>query len=299
MTNQAENSTQGVVIAISAFVLWGLFPFYFKALAAYSATEIIAHRIVWTFFCCLILLTLLKKWQWLHSLKQQPKTLVAVFVASWLMAANWLIYVWAVNHDQVLEASLGYFISPLLGVLLAVVVLKERLRKLQLAALLFASTSVLLQLVLIGKLPLVSLGVAGTFAVYGMLHKRMPLAALPALCLESLFILPFVVLWLTTHDVASSHASFWASSEIWFLMLAGPITLLPLLLYNSATKLVSFSLLSFLAYITPSMIFMLAVFYYQEPFSLTRLGLFSLIWVGLILFSIDLWQHKKPKVPNQ
>lgn len=292
---QSSQQKYGVLSALSAFFIWGLFPFYFKELSDYLAFEVIAHRIIWTCVCCVFLLLLLKKKQWITEIIQKPSLLGYIFVTSVLITANWTIYVWAVNHNQIVEASLGYFMTPLIGVMLAVLVFKEKLRKLQVIAIIFATISVVLQLIMLGKLPWVSLGLACTFSTYGMLHKRMPILPLPSLFLESLLICPVVIGWLFFHDVASSHLSFWTSSHIWFLMLAGPVTLVPLLLYNIATKKVPFALLSFFNYSTPSMIFLLAVFYYKEPFSLTKLILFSLIWIGLALFSIDLWQNRTKK----
>lgn len=210
-----------------------------------------------------------------------------------LIAINWLTYVWAVGHDRIIDASLGYFISPLMGVALSFFILKEQLRPLQFLAIALAFIAVLIQVFMLGFLPIVSLLLALSFAFYGLLQKRTPLDSISALFLETAMLVPFCVVWFMTHDVLSSQWSFWVSHDIWLLMLAGPITLIPLLLYNQSTKLVNFNTLSFMQYITPTSVFMIAVFYYHEPLDIKRLFVFGLIWLGLIIFSIDILKNRK------
>ncbi|PNK59532.1 EamA family transporter RarD [Psychrobacter sp. FDAARGOS_221] len=294
-----RTTNKGVLTALGAFLIWGSFPFYFKQLGEYNAIEIIGHRIVWTFVCLTIVLVIGKRWQWVTTLKNNPHLIWITFVSGLIIACNWLTYVWAVNANQVLEASLGYFISPLVGIMLSLVFLKERLRPLQWIAVAFALSSVLIQVVMLGKLPIVSLVLALSFSVYGVMQRRTPLQALDALFLETALLLPLCIWWFLQADVASANIEFWWSSEIWFLMLAGPITLVPLLLFNKSTKMVAYSILSFMNYLTPTMIFCLAVFYYHEPFDTKRLMIFGLIWIGLALFSIDLWQNRPSKVLKQ
>ncbi|WP_019672985.1 EamA family transporter RarD [Psychrobacter lutiphocae] len=291
-----RTTNKGVLTALAAFIIWGSFPFYFKQLGQYNAVEIIGHRIVWTFVCLSLVLIIGKRWQWLTTLKNNPRLIWVTFVSGLIIGCNWLTYVWAVNANQILEASLGYFISPLVGIMLSLVVLKERLRPLQWLAVAFALSSVLIQVVMLGKLPIVSLVLALSFSVYGVMQRKTPLQALDALFLETALLLPICIWWFLQADVASSQLAFWWSSDIWFLMLAGPVTLVPLLLFNQSTKMVAYSILSFMNYLTPTIIFCLAVFYYHEPFDSKRLIIFSLIWIGLVLFSIDLWQNRPSKV---
>jgi len=155
---------------------------------------------------------------------------------------------------------------------------------------------VLIQVVMLGSLPWVSLVLACSFSVYGVMQRRTPLQAVDAMFIETALLVPICIWWFMSSDVASSSLSFWLSNKIWFLMLAGPITLIPLLLFNKSTKMVAFSILSFMNYLTPTIIFLLAVFYYHEPFDSQRLMIFSLIWFGLFLFSIDLWQNRPSKM---
>lgn len=291
-----HTTSKGIFTALAAFIIWGCFPFYFKQLGEYNAVEIIGHRIVWTFVCMGLVLLISKRWQWVNTIKANPRLLWITFLSSLIIAANWLTYVWAVNANQILEASLGYFISPLIGILLSLIFLQERLRPLQWIAVGFAISSVLIQLLMLGKLPWVSLVLAVSFSIYGVMQRRTPLQAVDAMFLETALLVPICLVWFMTSDVASSSLSFWFSKEIGFLMLAGPITLIPLLLFNKSTKMVAFSILSFLNYLTPTLIFLLAVFYYREPFDTQRLMIFSLIWIGLLLFSIDLWQNRPSKL---
>lgn len=270
----------------------GFFPLYFKLLKNYTATEVIAHRIIWTFLAILLLLIVLKKWQWLSVIKSEPKWLFFTFLSGAIIATNWLTYVWAVNCNQILEASLGYYISPLMGVLLSMVVLQEKLSIYRKIAVSLAFIGVCIQLVIIGKLPLVSLCLSLSFSVYGLMHRKNPLDALSAMFIETATLTPFVIIWLRFAGVASSDLSFWLSDSIWLLMLAGPITLLPLLMFNKATKMVAFNLLSFMNYLTPSIIFFMAIFLYHESFDASKLITFGFIWVGLLFFSYDLVRKK-------
>ena len=290
-----KTTRRGIVTALIAFSIWGAFPLYFKQLSDYNATEIIGHRIVWTFACLLVVLVVTKRWQWIDTLKKNPRWIAYTFVSGIIIAINWLTYVWAVNNNQILEASLGYFIGPLVGVGLSMLLFKERLRTLQWVAIGFALLSVVIQVVMLGSLPWVSLILAFSFSTYGTIQRQTPLTAVDAMFVETAMLLPIFIAWFWQSDVASSNISFWFTPSIWLLMLAGPITLIPLLMFNKSTKLVAYSILSFMNYLTPTFIFFLAVFYYNEPFDLHRLAVFGLIWLGLLLFSIDLWRHRPSK----
>lgn len=289
-------SRRGIITALIAFCIWGAFPLYFKQLAAYDATEIIGHRIIWTFLCLLVVLIVTKRWQWIETLKQNPKWLGLTFISGLIIATNWLTYVWAVNADRILEASLGYFIGPLVGVALSMILFKERLRPLQWVAIGFALLSVVIQVALLGSLPWISLVLAFSFSTYGTIQRQTPFTAVDAMFIETALLVPICLWWFWQADVVSSQLSFWFTPNIWLLMLAGPVTLIPLLLFNKSTKLVAFSILSFMNYLTPTFIFFLAVFYYKEAFDLQRLAVFGLIWLGLLLFSIDLWRHRPSKM---
>lgn len=293
MAKTVTTTPKGLLTVLSAFLIWGCFPLYFKELIEYDAIEIIVHRVVWTFVVLLGITIITRRFRWIDQIKKQPKWLFLTFLASVLIATNWLVYVWAVTHDQVLEASLGYFIHPLVGVLFSMLIFKEKLRLMQKLAVLLAAAAVGIQIVWMGGLPWVSMLLPLSWGLYGVIQRQTPFDALDGLFLETALLVPISLIWLQFSHVASSSMAFWVSSEIWLLMLAGPVTLVPLLLYNISTKLVQFNTLSFLNYLTPSLIFLLAIFYYHEPFDTKRLLVFVLIWVGLLMFSADMFKHKK------
>ncbi|AXT98190.1 EamA family transporter RarD [Moraxella catarrhalis] len=293
MAKTVATTPKGLLTVLSAFLIWGCFPLYFKELIEYDAIEIIVHRVVWTFVILLGITIITRRFRWIDQIKKQPKWLFLTFLASVLIATNWLVYVWAVTHDQVLEASLGYFIHPLVGVLFSMLIFKEKLRLMQKLAVLLAAAAVGIQIVWMGGLPWVSMLLPLSWGLYGVIQRQTPFDALDGLFLETALLVPISLIWLQFSHVASSSMAFWVSSEIWLLMLAGPVTLVPLLLYNISTKLVQFNTLSFLNYLTPSLIFLLAIFYYHEPFDAKRLLVFVLIWVGLLMFSADMFKHKK------
>ena len=293
MAKTVTTTPKGLLTVLSAFLIWGCFPLYFKELIEYDAIEIIVHRVVWTFVVLLGITIITRRFRWIDQIKKQPKWLFLTFLASVLIATNWLVYVWAVTHDQVLEASLGYFIHPLVGVLFSMLIFKEKLRLMQKLTVLLAAAAVGIQIVWMGGLPWVSMLLPLSWGLYGVIQRQTPFDALDGLFLETALLVPISLIWLQFSHVASSSMAFWVSSEIWLLMLAGPVTLVPLLLYNISTKLVQFNTLSFLNYLTPSLIFLLAIFYYHEPFDAKRLLVFVLIWVGLLMFSADMFKHKK------
>ncbi|WP_432481796.1 EamA family transporter RarD [Moraxella sp. ZY200743] len=283
---------KGLMTAILAFLIWGNFPFYFKLLDGYHAVEVIVHRVVWTFVVLSFVIIIGKRVAWLTQIRQNPKWLGLTFVSALLIGTNWLTYVWAVANDRVLEASLGYFINPLMGVGLSLIFFKERLRPLQKIAVVLAVLAVGIQVVLFGGVPWVSLILALSFAFYGVLQRQTPFNAIDGLFIETALLLPLCLIWLGGANVVSAKLAFWLSGEVWLLSLAGPITLMPLLLYNQSAKLVSFNTLSFLGYLTPSIVFMIAVFYYHEPMNLEHLAVFGLIWLGLLVYSMDMLSHR-------
>lgn len=292
-TKTIITTPKGIATGLTAFIIWGFFPLYFKLLQNYNPVEIIGHRVIWTFIAILAVLILKKHWQWLITIRQNPRWLGYTLISGVIIMINWLTYVWAVNNNQILEASLGYFICPLTGILLSLVILKERLRMFQWVAVGLAGAGVLVQLIVLGKLPWVSLTLAFSFSIYGLMHRHTPLDALSAMFIETALLTPIFIYWFIQGNVASSDLSLWLSPQILLLMLAGPVTLVPLLLFNKATKMVAYSLLSFMNYLTPSIIFLMAIFLYHEPFNQSTLITFGLIWLGLMFFSYDLWKYRK------
>jgi len=287
---------RGYILGLSAYVIWGLFPMYFKAIQAVPSLEIIVHRAIWSALFGALLLLVWKHPGWLRELIDHPKRFAVLALSGSLIAANWLIYVWAVNNGRMLEASLGYYINPLVNVLLGMLLLGERLRRLQWAAVLLAAAGVAQQLWQVGSLPWVSLALALTFASYGLIRKKAPVAALPGLVVETWLLLPLAIGWILFHPAAmSSQPAFWTTSEALWLMAAGPVTLIPLVCFNAAARHLPFATLGFLQYIAPTLVLLLAVLVYGEHFDPAKLISFLLIWAGLAVYSIPTWLPRRQR----
>ncbi len=278
----------GILYAASAYVLWGLFPLYFRHLATVPATEVLVHRIVWSLLFVLALLTARRHWGWLVPALRQPKVLGAFTVSALLLSCNWLTYIWAVSHGHVIDASLGYFITPLVNVLLGYTVLHERPRRMQWAALALATLGVLWLTVLTGQLPWIALVLAASFGLYGLMRKIAPLGALEGLTLETLLLAPpalaALVLW--WGDGPQNFPTAELSTNL-LLIGVGPLTAVPLLLFAAGARRISMTTLGLLQYIGPSIQFALGVWLFGEPFGGARLGGFLLIWSALLVYSLD------------
>lgn len=281
---------RGYLLGLAAYVIWGLFPLYFKLLQDVPAIEIIVHRVLWSALFGAGLLLIWKHPGWWTELRTHPRRLAVLACSGLLVAANWLIYVWAVNNERMLEASLGYYINPLVNVLLALIVLRERLRRLQWLAVGLATLGVLQQIWLLGSLPWVSLPLALTFGIYGLIRKQAPVAALPGLAVETWLLLPIALLWLFWHPAAlSSQPAFWGSGLFWLLAAAGPVTLIPLVCFNAAARHLPYATLGFLQYLAPTLVLLQAVLLFGEPLDSARLLSFVCIWVALAIYSLDAW----------
>ena len=285
----------GIVYAALAFTWWGLFPLYFRIVSTVAPGEVLAHRIVW---CLLLLLGLLgarRQWAWLGAVLRQPKVLGAFAASALLLSANWLTYIWSVNNGHVVDASLGYFITPLVNVLLGYTLLHERPRRAQWAALAIAGIGVLWLTLQAGRLPLIALVLATTFGCYGLLRKVAVLGALEGLTLETLLLAPLALAALAIWS-ANGQSSFPAPdllTNLWLVAL-GPITALPLLLFAAAARRLSMTTLGLLQYIGPSIQFVLGIWIFREPFTPTRLIGFGLIWLALAIYSLDGWRVGRP-----
>jgi chloramphenicol-sensitive protein RarD len=284
------NLRRGYLLGICAYAIWGLFPLYFKLLAQVPSAEIVVHRVLWSALCGSLLLLVWQHPGWWRELLAHPKRLLVLAVSGLLIASNWLLYVWAVNNNQMLAASLGYYINPLVNVLLGMLLLGERLRRLQWLAVGLAACGVLQQLWLLGSLPWLSLGLAFSFGFYGLIRKKAPVAALPGLVVETWLLLPLALLWLLLNPQAVSvQAEFWQDSTALWLLAAGPITLLPLLCFNAAARHLPYTTLGFLQYLAPTLVLLQAVCLFDEHLDTNKLLAFGFIWAGLLVYSIDAW----------
>ena len=283
----------GSAYALSAFALWGITPFYFKAVAHVPAWEILACRAIFAAcFLVPLLLFLPINTPLLTSLRR-PKTLLSLLAATLCIATNWIIFIWSVANDRLLEASLGYFIIPLVSIALGAVCLAETLSRLQWLGTALVSLGIILQLLLLNSLPWLALLLALSFGLYGLLHKTLPLSTVHALMLETLLMLPIAAGYLYWLDTQQQGMVLWTVQDWSLLLMAGPVTAIPLLLFTAATKRLSLTHLGFFQYIVPSCLFVLAVFIYHEPFHLVKLLSFVCIWLALILISIDAVHRSK------
>jgi len=281
----------GIVYAALAFVWWGLFPLYFRLVTTVPAPEILAHRVVWCLLCLALVLTGRRQWGWLRRVVRQPRVLAAFVASALLIGANWLAYIWAVNHGHVIEASLGYFITPLVNVLLGVTLLHERLRRLQWLALAIAAAGVLWLTVQAGRPPWIALSLALSFGGYGLLRKIAVLGALEGLTLETLLLAPLALLVLA-FAASQGSASFPAPdalTNLWIVAL-GPITAVPLLLFAAGARRLSMATLGIVQYLGPTIQFLLGVWVFGEPFSGARFVGFAGIWLALVIYTLDGWR---------
>jgi chloramphenicol-sensitive protein RarD len=278
--------TRGFVYGLGAYGIWGLIPVYFKAMASAPALELLAHRVVWAF---LMLLAVGLRQDGLRELRtalRDHRARMLLLGTTTLIAVNWLIYIWAVFHGRMVEASLGYFITPLVNVFLGVVVLKERLEQPVKRALLLAGLAVLWLTVLSGQPPWISLGLAASFGGYGLLRKLVPVGAVAGLTVETMLLVPLALAYfaLSYHRDALAFRSGSPIRDV-LLVGAGPLTAIPLLLFAGAVRRLTLTSLGFLQYLAPSLQFLLAVLVYGEPFGSAQALAFGLIWTALALFA--------------
>ncbi|MGL5299158.1 MAG: EamA family transporter RarD [Plesiomonas sp.] len=288
MTPEQQDARKGMLLAVSAYIMWGIAPIYFKALGAVSALEILSHRVLWSFFLLAILVQLGRRWGNVQSVVKTPRKLGLLLITALLVGVNWLIFIWAINSNHLLDASLGYYINPLLNVLLGMLFLGERLRKLQWFAVILAAIGVAIQLVVFGSVPIVAIALATTFGVYGLLRKKIQIDAQTGLFLETLFMLPATAIylfWIADTTTSNMVLNPWQLNLL--LVCAGVVTTLPLLCFTGAAARLKLSTLGFFQYIGPSLMFLLAVLIYGEAFSSDKALTFAFIWSALLIFSFD------------
>jgi chloramphenicol-sensitive protein RarD len=278
----------GFISAVSAFLIWGLSPIFYKSLRHVPPFEILMHRMVWSFLFLLPVLILLKRWKSFVRIFRYRKAMSMLFGTTLLVACNWFVYIWAINNNHILQASLGYYINPLVNVMLAMLFLRERLRRLQIVAVLLALAGVLYLTFSIGQFPWVALTLAFTFAFYGLLRKTAPVEALEGLSIETLLLFIPAAGYLFYLDRQGAGAFFnihWHTDLL--LMASALITAIPLLLFTTGARSLTFVTIGFLQYLAPSCNFLLAVFVYGEPFSTAQAVTFCVIWTALAIFSVD------------
>lgn len=291
-TTQAR---RGAMAAATSYLAWGLFPVFWKQLGRVDAVELIAHRHLWSLVFVLLLLVPAGGWRELLAALRSRAALTWHGASGVLLTLNWLVFIWGVNHGQVVEASLGYFLVPLVNVALGRFVLHEHLRRAQWLAVAFAAAGVGLLLVGVGRLPWIALSLAGTFGAYGLVRKKSPLGPLVGLGLETLLIAPLAIAllwWRHTQGIgALGTAPGWEQALI---VSSGVVTAVPLLLFAYGARRVRFTTLGLLQYIAPTAQLAIGVWLYHEPFARERAAAFALIWCGLALYTWDnVWSQRR------
>ena len=286
-TSRSE-SLLGVIYAGAAFLIWGLAAVYWKELKSVPPLEIIAHRVAWSFFFLLPLIVLQRQWAEFVAILKNLRMLLILLTSALLVAANWLIYVWAVNNDHLLQASLGYYINPLVNVVLGMVFLKERLRPPQVIAVLLAAAGVLYLTVQYGQFPWIAISLAMSFGLYGLIRKMAPVSSLVGLAVETLLLSLPAIGYLFYLDFQGTGSIFRVSFNLDLLLIGcAPLTAIPLLFFTAGAKRLYLSTVGLMQYIGPSGMFLLAVFYYHEPFSTAQVWTFVMIWSALAIYSTD------------
>jgi len=281
---------RGMAYAAAAYAAWGLFPLYFLQVAQVPALEVVLHRTVWCLVFVLVVMLMLKRWAWFSKLRHQPRVLAAFALSALLLSINWLVYVWAVQHQHVVDASLGYFILPLVNVALGFFFLSERPRMGQWLAVAVAVAGVFWLTLQRGGVPWIALVLAGSFGVYGLLRKVAKLGPLEGLALETLMLAPLAVsvlgYWAWQGQGVLAQGS---ARDLAWLVLAGPLTAVALLLFAAGARRIPMSTLGILQYISPSVQFGLGVYWLGEAFEPSRLVGFALIWTALVVYSLEGW----------
>ncbi len=288
-----KQATQGVVFGLTAYVMWGCFPLFFALFEGIPAWEVLIHRILWSCVFLAGLISVMRRWAVVSAALAQPSRLWRVLACALLIGLNWGIYIYAVETRHVFQASLGYFMTPLVNVMLGMLVLKERMEKLQGVAIGLATVAIAIQLILLGELPWITLTLAVSFGTYGLLRKQVPLDGLSGLFVETLLLLPLGLLaitWLST--VGGSHFLAGDNRATLLLIASGVITALPLMAFAGATRRLRLATVGFLMYINPTLQFFIALLVFREPLAPTQLASFLLIWVGLALYSYSAWQSR-------
>ncbi|MFI4879635.1 MAG: EamA family transporter RarD [Steroidobacterales bacterium] len=295
LVTPARLSPRGLAATTAAFVIWGLFPIYLHPLYEVSATQVVAHRVTWS---CLFILTWLVARGELGRLSAtvtSPALLGRLTVTALLVSCNWLVYVWSVTHEHIVDTSLGYYINPLMNVVLGVFVLKERLNRAQWVAVALASAAVLYLAILAGRPPWIALTLAVSFSLYGLLRKVISVDALPGLATETLVLLPLALAYLVWCQASGTGALTNSGPAIAALLVgSGLVTAVPLFLFAYGARALPYSTVGVLQYIAPSLQLVCGVYLFHESFGATRAAGFALIWLALLIYAADgLWRTRR------
>ncbi len=294
-TNQKKMSyNQGIVYALVCYIVWGLFPIFWKAITGVPAINVLAHRIVWS-FVFLIIWVLCTNRQTFISYVKQPGLLARLGLAGFIISANWGLYIYAVASNHIVEAGLGYYINPLINVFLGYVFLKERLAVMQKVAVVLALVGVAYFTISYGKFPWLSLLLATTFGLYGLLKKKAKLESMPALTVETMMVFPFALAFLLYTAGSDVATPFFPPSGLTssLLILSGLVTALPLFWFGKSAQVIPLSTMGFIQYLTPTLQLLLGIFVYGETFGVEYFVCFAFVWAGLVCYTISILKGKR------
>ena len=292
----STETRRGLFAGFGAYLIWGLLPLYLHQLIGVPAMDVLAHRIVWSVLVMAIVTTVSAGWPRLRAAFARPRLLAMLFGSAVFITCNWLIYTWAILNGHVLDASLGYFINPLISVVFGIVLLGERLSRPQWLAVGCAGIGVAVLAIGHGALPLISLGIALSFALYGLVRKAADIDAVSGLFIETLILAPIALLWLLTRPTGGFALP---GPTLLLLAAGGVLTAAPLLLFGIAARRLKLSTLGLMQYFSPSLVFLQGVFVFHEPIDRWQLIAFGCIWIGLVIYSVSLAQRSRTATDRQ
>ena len=287
MTHPQKDGRRGVLLGLAAYLIWGAIPLYFKTLERVGPSAVVAHRVIWSLVLLAALLSIWHRWDAFWTAFVRPKVMLVLALTALLISSNWLIYIWAVLNGHLTAASLGYYLNPLVNVLLGVVLLKERLSRVQALAVLLAGVGVAVLAAGAASALWISLTLAFSFSLYGLLRKVTPVEAVEGLSVETLLLVPAAVAWLAILHSRGQPSLGADTTTGLLLVLSGPVTAIPLLLFNAAAKRLPYSTLGILQYITPTIQLLIAVLLFGETLTPSHMICFGVIWVALIIFAVE------------
>ncbi|WP_259324184.1 EamA family transporter RarD [Mitsuokella multacida] len=281
----------GMMAALSTYLIWGVLPLYWNLLARAEANEILAHRIIWSFFFMVVVLMVTKRWQSFkedcRALWQNKKRGAILLLAAFTISLNWLTYIWAVNHGHVIDTSIGYYINPLMSVLFGIVFFRERISGLKTISLLLAAIGIVLMTYELGKLPWVAVVLAVSFSVYGALKKQLHLNPFSSITLETLLMVPFAVPYIGMLMMSpANHFSLATPDLALYLMGTGVVTAVPLVLFSYGANLLPLNVLGFFQYISPTIGLLLGIFFFHETFGMAQISALGFVWAAIVLFTV-------------
>ena len=280
-----------MMAALSTYLIWGVLPLYWNLLARAEANEILAHRIIWSFLFMVVVLMVTKRWQSFkedcRALWQDKKRGAILLLAAFTISLNWLTYIWAVNHDHVIDTSIGYYINPLMSVLFGIVFFRERISGLKKISLLLAAIGIVLMTYQLGKLPWVAVALAVSFSVYGALKKQLHLNPFSSITLETLLMMPFAVPYIGILMMSpANHFSLVTPDLALYLMGTGVVTAVPLVLFSYGANLLPLNVLGFFQYISPTIGLLLGIFFFHETFGMAQISALGFVWAAIVLFTV-------------